>query len=118
MYGIDLRGTRAAPFTWRGAAGLGAAALMAVWALPALASEELARDKRCLGCHAVDAKRVGPAFKDVARRYATQPTAAPMLAQKIREGGVGNWGPVPMTANSQVNEADAKKLVGWILSLK
>jgi cytochrome c len=85
---------------------------------PARASEELARDKRCLGCHAVDAKRVGPSFKDVAKRYAAQPAAAPVLAKKIIEGGAGNWGPVPMTANSQVNEADAKRLVTWILGLK
>lgn len=91
---------------------------MATVAPPAGASEELARDKRCLGCHAIADRRVGPAFKDVAKRYAEQPAAAPMLARKIREGGVGNWGPVPMTANGQVSEADAKRLVAWILSLK
>jgi cytochrome c len=104
---------------------LGTAKSVMVWlgavvglVAPAHASEELARDKRCLGCHVVDGKRVGPSFKDVAKRYAAQPATAPMLAKKIIEGGSGNWGPVPMTANSQVNEADAKRLVAWILSLK
>lgn len=90
----------------------------AALAAPATADEEFARDKRCLGCHTVEARKVGPAFKDVARRYAAQPGAAPLLAKKIREGGVGSWGPVPMTANSQVSEADAQRLVAWILSLK
>lgn len=85
--------------------------------MTAQASEALARDKRCLGCHAIDAKRVGPSFKDVAKRYADQPAVAPMLAAKIVHGGAGNWGPVPMTANGQVNEAEAKKLVAWILTL-
>lgn len=99
-------------------ASLGIWMLAAGLTAPAAANEEVARDKRCLGCHAIDAKRVGPSFKDVARRYAAQPGAAPMLAKKIREGGAGNWGPVPMTANSQVSEADAHRLVVWILSLK
>jgi cytochrome c len=116
MYGIDSRRIRTGtaksvlvPAVWLLVAGLAA---------PAAASEELARDKRCLGCHAVDAMRVGPAFQAVARRYAAQPGAAPMLARKIIEGGAGNWGPVPMTANSQVSEAQARQLVTWILSLK
>ncbi len=95
-------------------------ASLCVWCLapPVLANEELARDKRCLGCHTVEVRKVGPSFKDVAKRYAAQPGAAPMLAKKIIEGGAGNWGPVPMTANSQVSEADAQRLVAWILSLK
>jgi len=99
-------------------ASLCAAAALAALAAPAAANEELARDKRCLGCHTVEARKVGPSFKDVAKRYAAQPGAAPMLAKKIREGGAGNWGPVAMTANSQVNEADAQRLVAWILGLK
>ena len=104
------------------------------WVMPALAvialfgarpvaaapaDEELARNRRCLGCHVVEGRKVvGPAFKDVAARYAGQGGAESMLAKKIREGGAGNWGPVPMTANSQVSEAEAKQLVDWILKLK
>ncbi len=95
------------------------AALAAGGALaPAVAQPELAKQKNCLACHAVDKKVLGPAFKDVAAKYAGQPGAVDKLAAKVIAGGSGVWGPVPMPANPQVNEAEAKQLVGWILSLK
>jgi len=68
-------------------------------------------------CHSVDKKLVGPAYKDIAAKYKGDKTAADKLAAKIQKGGSGVWGPVPMPANPQVNEAEAKKLAGWVLSL-
>lgn len=87
-------------------------------AAPVLADQALATSKNCMACHAVDKKLVGPSFKDVANRYASQSDAAAKLAGKIVKGGSGVWGPVPMPANNQVSEADAQKLAAWVLSLK
>lgn len=89
-----------------------------VVSLPALADQALATSKNCMACHAVDKKLVGPSYKDIAARYAGQRDAADKLASKIIKGGSGVWGPVPMPANAQVNEAEAKRLVAWILSIK
>ncbi|MCM2251444.1 MAG: c-type cytochrome [Ramlibacter sp.] len=83
-----------------------------------MADMALATSKNCTACHAVDKKLVGPAYKDVAAKYAGQKDAVDKLAVKIMKGGSGVWGPVPMPANTQVNEADAKKLAAWVLSLK
>ncbi len=85
---------------------------------PALADMDLAKSKNCMACHALDRKVVGPAYLDVARKYAGQKDAADKLAAKIVKGGGGAWGAVPMPANKQVSEADARKLAGWILALK
>ena len=85
---------------------------------PALASEALAKSKQCVACHAVDKKLVGPAYKDIAKRYAGQNDAAAKLAAKIVAGGAGTWGAVPMPANTQVNPAEALQLANWVLSLK
>lgn len=85
---------------------------------PALADEALAKSKNCMACHAVDKKLVGPAYKDVAKKYAGDAKAVDMLATKIQKGGAGVWGAIPMPANPQVSEADAKKLAAWVLSLK
>lgn len=92
-----------------------AAATTSLTALPALADPALAASKNCMACHAVDKKLVGPAFKDVAKKYAGQKDAADKLATKIQKGGSGVWGAIPMPANPQVNEADAKKLAAWVL---
>lgn len=78
----------------------------------------LAQSRSCLGCHALDRKVVGPAFKDVAAKYAGDPTAEARLAAKIRNGGAGVWGPVPMPGNGQVSEAEATQLAAWVLSQK
>jgi len=86
-------------------------------AAPAMASKELAQAKNCLACHAVDNKVVGPAFKDVAAKYAGNQAAAATLAAKVMAGGGGVWGAIPMPANPQVKEPEAKKLVAWILGL-
>ena len=85
---------------------------------PALADQALATAKNCMACHAIDKKLVGPAYKDVAAKYAGQKDAVDKLAVKIMKGGSGAWGPVPMPANAQVNEAEAKKLAAWVLTLK
>jgi cytochrome c len=85
---------------------------------PAMASKELAQAKNCLACHSVDNKVVGPAFKEVAAKYAGDKGAAATLAAKVMAGGGGVWGAIPMPANPQVKEPEAKKLVAWILSLK
>jgi cytochrome c len=90
----------------------------AAFTAPAWANPELARQKICTGCHAVDRKLVGPAFKDVAARYAGQKDAVPKLAEKIVKGGSGAWGAVPMPANPKVSAEEAKQLAGWILTLK
>ena len=87
-------------------------------ATPALADQALAQSKNCMACHAVDKKLVGPAYKDVAAKYKDDASAVDKLAVKVMKGGSGVWGPVPMPANPQVSEADAKKLVTWILGMK
>jgi cytochrome c len=87
-------------------------------AAPAMADQALATSKNCMACHAVDKKLVGPSYKDVAAKYAGQKDAVDKLAAKIIKGGAGVWGPVPMPANAQVNDADAKKLAAWVLTLK
>jgi cytochrome c len=86
--------------------------------LPVMADQALATQKNCMACHAIDKKLVGPAYKDVAAKYAGQKDAVDKLSQKIWKGGSGVWGPVPMPANAQVNEAEAKKLAAWVLTLK
>ena len=85
---------------------------------PALADLQLATAKNCMACHAVGNKLVGPSYKDVAAKYAGQADAADKLASKVIKGGSGVWGVIPMPANPQVNAAEAKTLVTWILSQK
>ena len=87
-------------------------------AAPALADQALATAKNCMACHAVDKKLVGPAYKEVAAKYAGQKDAVDKLAVKILKGGSGVWGPVPMPANAQVSEAEAKKLAAWVMTMK
>ncbi len=85
----------------------------------ALANAQLAKSKNCMACHSVDAKIVGPAFKDVAKKYAGEKDAEAKLTQKVLNGGSGAWGAVAMPANKgQVSEAEARELVKWVLSLK
>jgi cytochrome c len=91
---------------------------MTTVAAPAMADEALAKAKNCMACHAVDKKLVGPSYKDVAKKYAGDAKAVDMLATKIMKGGSGVWGAIPMPANPQVNEADAKKLASWVLNQK
>ncbi len=83
-----------------------------------LTPPKLFTDKNCLTCHAVDKKLVGPAYKDIATKYKGNKDAPAALATKVIKGSAGAWGPVPMPANAQVNEAEAKQLVTWILNVK
>lgn len=85
---------------------------------PAMADLKLATAKNCMACHAVATKIVGPAYKDVAVKYAGQKDAEAKLVKKILAGGSGVWGAIPMPANSQVSEAEARTLVKWILTQK
>ena len=87
-------------------------------ATSAYADLALAASKNCMACHAVDKKLVGPSYKDVAAKYKSDKAAPEKLTAKVIKGGGGVWGAVPMPANPQVNDADAKKLVVWILSQK
>ncbi len=84
----------------------------------AWASADLAKAKNCMVCHNVDKKIVGPAFKEIAKKYAADKTAEAKLATKIVKGGSGSWGAIAMPANPQVSEAEAKTLAKWVLSLK
>lgn len=96
------------------------AALLAMVSTSAFAQKEadLAKAKNCMACHAAANKVVGPAYKDVAAKYAGQKDAENKLVQKVMKGGSGAWGPVPMPANPQVSEAEARQLVKWVLSQK
>jgi cytochrome c len=93
-------------------------ALGALASNAALANADLAKAKNCMACHSVSSKVVGPAFKDVAAKYAGQKDAEDKLTRKVLKGGSGVWGAVPMPANAQVSEAEARTLVKWVLSLK
>lgn len=93
---------------------LAAAAVAA--ALPAQANLALAQKNACTACHSVDKKLVGPAFQEVAKKYAGQKDAAAQLTDSIRKGGSGKWGNVPMPAQPALSEADAKILAEWVLS--
>jgi cytochrome c len=90
---------------------------LCLWASPfasVWASTALAQKNSCLACHAVDRKVVGPAYQDVAKKYAGN-TAPEELAKRIKSGGAGNWGPIPMPAQTALSDADAKALAVWIL---
>lgn len=97
-----------------------AAVAVAAFALttPAKANEELAKKHACFACHTLDKKMVGPAYKDVAAKYRGDKGAQAKLEQKVKNGGQGVWGNVPMPPNSAVPDADIKALVKWILSQK
>ena len=83
----------------------------------AAADEALAKAKNCMTCHAIDKKVVGPSYKDVAAKYAGKGKEAELVA-KVKAGGKGNWGEVPMPPNPTVTDEEAKKLVAWVLSQK
>ena len=95
-----------------------AAAAAASAALPAAASEELAKKHACFACHATDKKLVGPSYKDVAAKYRSDKAASANMFDKVKKGGQGVWGQVPMPPNGHVPDADIKALVKWILSQK
>ena len=93
-------------------------AIGAAFASPAFANADLAKNKNCMACHAVDKKVVGPAYKEVAAKYAEQKNAAALLTKKIRRGGTGVWGEDVMPPQPQVSAAEASALAKYVLSLK
>lgn len=86
-------------------------------AAPVFADEALATAKGCLACHQVQIKVVGPAYKDVAAKYKGGADAATVLAGKIKSGGVGTWGQIPMPPQPTLSDDEAAKLAAWVLSL-
>ena len=98
---------------------LSAATLALGLALPAQASEDLAKKHLCTTCHVVKGtKTIGPTYAEVAKKYAGQKDAEAKLADKVKKGGQGVWGQIPMPPNSAVPDADVKALVKWVLSVK
>jgi cytochrome c len=95
------------------AAAIAAGALLSA---PVQADEALAKKHNCMACHMIDKKSVGPSYQDVAKKYKGQ-NANAKLEEKVKKGGSGVWGQVPMAPNPTVPDADIKKLVAWILSL-
>jgi cytochrome c len=87
-------------------------------AADAKAAEALAKNSGCFACHSVDKKVVGPSYKDVAAKYRNNKAAEAMLIKKVKNGGKGVWGDVPMPPNTHVKDQDIKTIVEWILSLK
>ena len=93
-------------------------ATAAMAAAPALASAglDLAQKSNCLACHTVDKKLVGPSYRDIAKKYAGTKGAEEKLFEKLKKGGAGVWGPIPMPPNVQLKDEDIKSLVKWILA--
>ncbi|KVN70538.1 cytochrome C [Burkholderia ubonensis] len=77
---------------------------------------KVARGNACMGCHAVDRKLVGPSFKDIAARYKGDPQAVAKLSKKVKEGGSGVWGAIPMPAHPRMSDADVRSVVEWVLA--
>lgn len=97
------------------------AGLVGVVAAPAAFADELALATKagCTACHAVDKKLVGPAYQDVAKKYKGQADVSAKLIEKVRKGGSGVYGPIPMPANdaTKISDADLKAVIAWILKL-
>ena len=98
--------------------GLAVAATLAAGPVAAQNPDELLKKFGCTACHAIDKKLVGPAYKDVAKKYAGQKDAEANLIKKVKAGGSGVWGQVPMPPNPQVPDGDLKAMVGYVLTLK
>ena len=98
---------------------LGMLSLSVASAAFADAGEDLLKKNNCMpACHAIDKKVIGPAYKEVANKYRSDAGAAAKLQDKVKKGGSGVWGPVPMPPNAQVSDADIKAMVAYILALK
>lgn len=91
-------------------------AATAVVSAPAFANMEMAKKNACMACHAVEKKLVGPAFQEIAKKYASQNDAEAALVKSIKVGGSGKWGPIPMPAQAALSDADAKTLATWVLA--
>jgi cytochrome c len=95
-----------------------AVGVAAAGAVSADAGEDLLKKNGCTACHAIDKKLIGPAYVDVAAKYKGDAGAAAKLAEKVKKGGSGVWGQVPMPPNPQVSDADLKAMIAYILALK
>lgn len=86
----------------------------------ASASQQIAVKAGCVACHTVDRRLVGPSYKEIAVRYKNRPDAVVYLSQRVRKGGPGNWGAIPMAPNdvSKLSDAELKSVMGWILATK
>lgn len=100
------------------AAVLAAATLMAAGSAVADELEDMMKKNGCNACHAEDKKIIGPSYKDVAAKYKGDATAVAKLTDKVKKGGSGVWGPIPMPPNTAVKDPDVKKMVELILALK
>ncbi|MFP3891516.1 c-type cytochrome [uncultured Ralstonia sp.] len=96
--------------------GLALVAVPAQAAIDAARAQSLANQNACLGCHAVDRKLVGPSYQDVAAKYKGDAGAQAKLIKKVREGGMGVWGQIPMPANPKISDADLKTVIDWVLA--
>jgi cytochrome c len=94
------------------------AAAFVLSAAPALASPQLAQQHSCTSCHTADKKIVGPSWNEIAKKYAGDAGAEAALAAKVKKGGGGVWGPVPMPPNVTVKDADIQALVKFVLGHK
>jgi len=94
-----------------------AAAALALSAGVASADEALAKERKCMSCHQMERKVVGPSFKDIAKKYKGDAKALAHNVNVIKKGGKGVWGAVPMPPHPQVSDADAERLARWVLSL-
>ncbi len=101
----------------RGTLMIAAVALGVAAAPAAYADEALAKKHNCTACHQIDRKAVGPSYKEVAAKYKGQADAATKLAAKVKKGGQGVWGQIPMPPNAAVPDADIDKLVKWVLAM-
>jgi cytochrome c len=106
------------PPTWRRLAAIGLAAIASTaFAADDTAAKALAEKHLCLSCHKVDARLVGPGFIEIARKYKGDAEALDKLAAKVKKGGRGVWGTIPMPANKDLGDDDIRTLVGWVLAL-
>ena len=114
----DTTATRPAPFAAAPAQPSSAAPSTTPTGVNDQAASELANKSGCLACHAVDKKIIGPSYKEIATKYRGQPDAESKLIQKVKGGGKGAWGQMPMPPNAHVKDEDIKTLVDWVLSQK
>jgi cytochrome c len=92
--------------------------LAALTTTPVLASSQIATRAGCANCHTVDKKLVGPSYRDIAVKYKGKPDALAKLMQRVRKGGPGTWGPVPMPVSdtAKISDADLKAVISWMLA--
>jgi len=100
------------------AIAVGLALAFGTGAASAASPDELLKSSGCMACHQIDKKVVGPAYKDVAAKYRGQKDAEAKLVEKVKKGGSGVWGPVPMPPQAQLKDEDIRAMVKYVLSLK